>query len=37
MTGSTNIGVFIAFRFFSGAGAFMILAAVRTSLEGLFD
>jgi len=28
MTGSVNIGMFLAFRFFSGAGSFMILAAV---------
>lgn len=28
LTGSTHIGVFIAFRFIAGAGAFMILAAV---------
>ncbi|KAK5710892.1 hypothetical protein LTR17_018642 [Elasticomyces elasticus] len=28
MTGSVNIGMFLAFRFFSGAGSFMILAVV---------
>lgn len=28
MTGSVNIGMFIAFRFIAGASAFMILAAV---------
>jgi MFS family permease len=33
MAGSTNIGEFIFFRFMSGAGAFMILAAVPVSHE----
>ncbi|KAF2018528.1 general substrate transporter [Aaosphaeria arxii CBS 175.79] len=28
LAGSVNIGMFLAFRFFAGAGAFMILAAV---------
>jgi MFS family permease len=28
LAGSTNIAVFLVFRFFAGAGAFMILAAV---------
>lgn len=28
MAGSVNVGMFIAFRFVAGAGAFMILAAV---------
>lgn len=28
LAGSVNMGMFLAFRFFAGAGAFMILAAV---------
>lgn len=28
LAGSTNMAMFLVFRFFAGAGAFMILAAV---------
>lgn len=33
LAGSTNIGEFLVFRFFAGAAAFMILAAVPVWLQ----
>ena len=35
LAGSVNIGMFIAFRFFSGASTFMILAAVPILMNEL--